>query len=108
GVAGQRDPARPPGAPDRSHAALSRDRQRAPHRVLEDVGRRPGATVHRGQSRSAPHAARLRGGARGRRRVPGQDLLDDVEYTWHRGWNYVRFDPDIRQGHILWLPTFPT
>jgi len=33
-----------------------------------------------------------------------RDLLDDVEYTWHRGWNYVRFDPDIRQGHVLWLP----
>jgi starch synthase (maltosyl-transferring) len=34
-----------------------------------------------------------------------RDLLDDVTYRWHRGWNYVRFDPDIRQGHILWLPT---
>ena len=32
------------------------------------------------------------------------DLLDDTGYTWHDGWNYVRFDPDIRQGHILWLP----
>jgi starch synthase (maltosyl-transferring) len=30
-----------------------------------------------------------------------RDLIDDVEYTWHRGWNYVRFDPGIRQGHIL-------
>jgi starch synthase (maltosyl-transferring) len=30
-----------------------------------------------------------------------RDLLDDVAYTWHRGRNYVRFDPDIRQGHIL-------
>jgi starch synthase (maltosyl-transferring) len=29
------------------------------------------------------------------------DLLDDATYTWHRGWNYVRFDPDIRQAHIL-------
>jgi starch synthase (maltosyl-transferring) len=34
-----------------------------------------------------------------------RDLLDDTEYTWHRGWNYVRFDPGIRQGHVLWLPT---
>jgi len=34
-----------------------------------------------------------------------RDLLDDVEYTWHRGRNYVRFDPEIRQGHILWRPT---
>jgi starch synthase (maltosyl-transferring) len=34
-----------------------------------------------------------------------RDLIDDTEYTWHRGWNYVRFDPQIRQGHILWLPT---
>jgi len=30
-----------------------------------------------------------------------RDLLDDVAYTWHRGRNYVRFDPDVRQGHIL-------
>jgi len=34
-----------------------------------------------------------------------RDLLDDAQYTWHRGRNYVRFDPEIRQGHILWLPT---
>jgi starch synthase (maltosyl-transferring) len=33
-----------------------------------------------------------------------RDLLDDVEYQWRGAWNYVRFDPDIRQGHILWLP----
>jgi starch synthase (maltosyl-transferring) len=32
------------------------------------------------------------------------DLLDDVRYEWRGRWNYVRFDPDIRQGHILWLP----
>jgi starch synthase (maltosyl-transferring) len=32
------------------------------------------------------------------------DLIDGTEYTWRRGWNYVRFDPGIRQGHILWLP----
>jgi len=31
------------------------------------------------------------------------DLLDDQHYTWHRGWNYVRFDPGVRQGHILRL-----
>jgi starch synthase (maltosyl-transferring) len=31
------------------------------------------------------------------------DLLDDVAYEWRGNWNYVRFDPDIRQGHILWL-----
>jgi starch synthase (maltosyl-transferring) len=31
------------------------------------------------------------------------DLLDDVRYEWRGGWNYVRFDPDIRQGHVLWL-----
>jgi starch synthase (maltosyl-transferring) len=35
---------------------------------------------------------------------PVQDLLDETSYTWHRGWNYVRFDPEIRQGHILCLP----
>jgi starch synthase (maltosyl-transferring) len=33
-----------------------------------------------------------------------RDLLDETSYTWHRGWNYVRFDPEIRQGHILCLP----
>ena len=36
---------------------------------------------------------------------PVRDLLDEATYTWHRGWNYVRFDPEIRQGHILCLPT---
>ena len=34
-----------------------------------------------------------------------RDLVDDVPYEWRGAWNYVRFDPDIRQGHILWLPT---
>jgi len=29
------------------------------------------------------------------------DLLDDERYHWHRGWNYVRLDPGVRQGHIL-------
>jgi len=33
-----------------------------------------------------------------------RDLVDDVPYEWRGAWNYVRFDPDIRQGHILWLP----
>ena len=33
-----------------------------------------------------------------------RDLVDDVEYRWRGAWNYVRFDPNIRQGHILWLP----
>jgi starch synthase (maltosyl-transferring) len=33
-----------------------------------------------------------------------RDLLDEIDYTWHRGRNYVRFDPEIRQGHILWRP----
>ena len=33
-----------------------------------------------------------------------RDLIDDVQYQWRGAWNYVRFDPDIRQGHILWLP----
>jgi starch synthase (maltosyl-transferring) len=32
------------------------------------------------------------------------DLIDDVSYGWRGPWNYVRFDPEIRQGHILWLP----
>jgi len=34
-----------------------------------------------------------------------RDLLDDASYTWRRGRNYVRFDPGIRQGHVLCLPT---
>jgi starch synthase (maltosyl-transferring) len=33
-----------------------------------------------------------------------RDLIDDVSYEWRGAWNYVRFDPEIRQGHILWLP----
>jgi starch synthase (maltosyl-transferring) len=31
------------------------------------------------------------------------DLLDDVKYEWRGQWNYVRFDPGVRQGHILRL-----
>ncbi|MGE5245359.1 MAG: alpha-1,4-glucan--maltose-1-phosphate maltosyltransferase [Betaproteobacteria bacterium] len=31
------------------------------------------------------------------------DLLDDAQYTWRGEWNYVRFDPDVRQAHILKL-----
>ena len=30
-----------------------------------------------------------------------RDLLDDVVYQWRGEWNYVRFDPEIRQGHVL-------
>jgi starch synthase (maltosyl-transferring) len=33
-----------------------------------------------------------------------RDLIDEIAYQWRGAWNYVRFDPDIRQGHILWLP----
>jgi starch synthase (maltosyl-transferring) len=32
------------------------------------------------------------------------DLIDEVSYDWRGPWNYVRFDPELRQGHILWLP----
>jgi starch synthase (maltosyl-transferring) len=32
-----------------------------------------------------------------------RDLLDDCVYTWRGEWNYVRFDPDVRQGHVLKL-----
>jgi starch synthase (maltosyl-transferring) len=39
------------------------------------------------------------------RRVPDgypvRDLLDDAVYHWRGEWNYVRFDPGVRQGHIL-------
>jgi starch synthase (maltosyl-transferring) len=31
------------------------------------------------------------------------DLLDDVRYEWRGEWNYVRFDPGVRQGHVLRL-----
>jgi starch synthase (maltosyl-transferring) len=31
------------------------------------------------------------------------DLVDEVVYTWRGEWNYVRFDPEVRQGHILKL-----
>jgi starch synthase (maltosyl-transferring) len=31
-----------------------------------------------------------------------RDLLeDDTVYTWRGEWNYVRFDPEVRQGHVL-------
>jgi starch synthase (maltosyl-transferring) len=41
-------------------------------------------------------------GAPGAYRV--RDLLeDDTVYTWRGEWNYVRFDPDVRQGHVLKL-----
>jgi starch synthase (maltosyl-transferring) len=29
------------------------------------------------------------------------DLLDDTTYRWRGEWNYVRFDPGIRQGHVF-------
>jgi starch synthase (maltosyl-transferring) len=32
-----------------------------------------------------------------------RDLLADTVYTWRGEWNYVRFDPDVRQGHVLKL-----
>jgi starch synthase (maltosyl-transferring) len=31
------------------------------------------------------------------------DLLDDAVYSWREEWNYVRFDPGVRQGHVLRL-----
>jgi starch synthase (maltosyl-transferring) len=36
------------------------------------------------------------------------DLLDDTIYGWRSGWNYVRFDPDVRQGHIMTLEPIHT
>src|SRR5205807_1653927 len=33
-------------------------------------------------------------------RFNARDLLDDTEYAWHAGSNYVRFDPGVRQGHV--------
>jgi starch synthase (maltosyl-transferring) len=32
------------------------------------------------------------------------DLLTDTRYAWRGDSNYVRFDPDVRQAHILHLP----
>jgi starch synthase (maltosyl-transferring) len=31
------------------------------------------------------------------------DLLDGAQYAWRGGQNYVRFDPGVKQGHILAL-----
>jgi starch synthase (maltosyl-transferring) len=42
-------------------------------------------------------------GVGGNERFIAHDLLDETAYTWRGEWNYVRFDPDVRQGHILWL-----
>jgi len=30
-------------------------------------------------------------------------LADDTVYRWRGDWNYVRFDPEVRQGHVLKL-----
>jgi starch synthase (maltosyl-transferring) len=35
-----------------------------------------------------------------------RDLLDDTVYTWRGEWNYVRFDPEVRQGHILKIESY--
>ena len=32
-----------------------------------------------------------------------RDMIDDTIYEWRGEWNYVRFDPEVRQGHILKL-----
>jgi starch synthase (maltosyl-transferring) len=31
------------------------------------------------------------------------DLLTDTPYVWRGDWNYVRFDPGVRQAHVLAL-----
>jgi len=51
-----------------------------------------------------PDALVARAGTDARGAYTVRDLLDDAEYQWRGAWNYVRFDPDIRQGHVLWLP----
>jgi hypothetical protein len=28
-------------------------------------------------------------------------LIDDTRYTWGGAWNYVRFDPGVRQAHVF-------
>ena len=33
------------------------------------------------------------------------DLLSDERYYWRGGWNYVRFDPQVRVAHILTFPS---
>jgi starch synthase (maltosyl-transferring) len=30
-----------------------------------------------------------------------RDLLDGAEYQWRGEWNYVRLEPEVRQGHVL-------
>jgi starch synthase (maltosyl-transferring) len=42
-------------------------------------------------------------GGWGRNGYVVHDLLDDVEYRWRGDSNYVRFDPGVRQGHVLRL-----
>ena len=36
-----------------------------------------------------------------------RDLLDDTSYVWHGEWNYVRFEPGVRQAHILKMDAHP-
>ena len=92
-------------------AALLHDRQ--PAAASPTARRRPTGSdvvlVDR-QPRSAPHAARTRGGAaRAHRRwrptpYTARDLLsDDAVYSGAATRNYVRLDPGGRQAHILSL-----
>ena len=87
------------------------DRQPGDHRLQQDARRTASrAAAHDRQPRSASHAARARPGAARALGVGGDSLhrraicSTTPTYTWRGEWNYVRFDPDIRQGHILWLP----
>ena len=83
------------------------------HRVQQDRAGRAGIEPRRSRSSSSSTSIRTtcstascacpleRGG---RRRTAVRDLLDDeTVYTWRGEWNYVRFDPDVRQGHMLKL-----
>jgi len=40
------------------------------------------------------------GGERPAARI-AHDLIDDTRYTWGGAWNYVRFDPGVRQAHVF-------
>ena len=88
---------------------VSRHRQPGDHRLQQDA--RPTAQMRLlvdRQPRSASHAARASCDVAAMLSTPTtayvvRDLLDDAAYTWRGGWNYVRLDPDVRQGHILQL-----
>ena len=90
-----------------THAAVPRDRQPADHRVQQDRAP-PGSS--RGLAASSivnlDPLHMQHGFVDVRRLRPGDSVTTGPRsarrrtvYTWRGEWNYVRFDPDVRQGH---------